>query len=212
MSPQATSRALYLSTLPSALRLTRYTHFEPTTFLLGGRGTVIHVPAFSSVVSSQSIASFQRGQLEQDRASEYDFGSVSTSRIAPAIRLSNSGSNTHWTVSISVPSAVPSPAAMRRKYCDGFFMRVDLRVGCKACAVFRLRFFFAGVSGEVSSCSTSSSSPSSSSSLCGAKDRGVRGDSGNGMDAGEGPAGTGGVGAGTCAGTGAGSGAVPMGT
>src|SRR5882757_5731005 len=102
---------------------------------------------------------------------------------------------------------------MRRKYCDGFFTCVDLCVGCKACVVFWLCFFFTGMSGEVSSCSTSSSSPSSSSSLCGAEDRGVRGDSGNGMDVGEGPAGTGGAGAGTCGacvGTGAGSGAVPV--
>jgi len=211
-----------LSTLLSALHLTQYTHFEPTTFLSGGHGTVIHVPAFSSVVSSQSIASFQRGQLEQDRASEYDFGSVSTLRIAPVIRLSNLGSNTHWTVSISVPSSVPSPAAMRCKYCNGFFTCVDLHVGCKACAVFRLHFFFMGMSGEVSSCLTSSSSSSSSSSLCGAEDRGVRGDGGSRMDVGKGPASasTGGAGAGiggACAGTGAGSGAtapggVPVGT
>src|SRR5712671_5363308 len=38
-------------------------------------------------------------------------------------------------------------------------MRVDLRVGCEACAVFC--FFGAGVSGGASPCSTSSSSSSS---------------------------------------------------
>ena len=37
------------------------THLLPTTFLLGGRKTVCHMPTWSRVAISRSMASFQRG-------------------------------------------------------------------------------------------------------------------------------------------------------
>src|SRR6266404_5796537 len=69
MNPRATSCALYLSMVPSALRLMRKTHFELMMFLLVGRGIVLQVLACSRVLIFLSIAAFQSGQSECERAS-----------------------------------------------------------------------------------------------------------------------------------------------
>ena len=63
-NPLATRRALYLSVEPSAFRLIRKTHLQPTRFLLGFGGTSFHVPFWMRAVNSMFMAARQVGCLE----------------------------------------------------------------------------------------------------------------------------------------------------
>ena len=57
-------RALYLSTLPSALYFTVKIHLHPTGFLPLGRSVISHVPFFSNARTSSSTAAFHLGYLK----------------------------------------------------------------------------------------------------------------------------------------------------
>src|SRR6267142_5024891 len=90
VNPRTTRRTLYFSMVLSEFCLMRKTHLLPTMFLPEGRGTVVHVPAFSKVLILRSIACCHFGQSERDRASASVFGSLPTSVRAACMSSSTS--------------------------------------------------------------------------------------------------------------------------
>src|SRR5258707_4731969 len=102
LKPFATSRALYLSTVPSALRLTLKTHLQPIAFRPGGRSLNSQVPFRLCASSSSSAACVHCVASERAIACTYVDGSgpnaaakarAESVRNAPGIPPSSSSSS-----------------------------------------------------------------------------------------------------------------------
>src|SRR3954462_2580407 len=78
VKPLDTSLALYLSTVPSGQSFFLKTHLQPTGLHPGGRSVRIQVLFSIMDLSSLSMASFQKGDLEEFIASLNELGSPST--------------------------------------------------------------------------------------------------------------------------------------
>ncbi|GMQ07770.1 hypothetical protein CsSME_00051831 [Camellia sinensis var. sinensis] len=74
VNPLTTKRALYRSRVPSALRLIRYTHLQPTRFMAGEQGTKDQVPLRIKALISLVIVARHCGNL---LASVKHVGSIS---------------------------------------------------------------------------------------------------------------------------------------